>query len=804
MKYLLHPAASGRPSRFVYREAAKAGVYDFEVTTHGRGNLVAGAHLIWQETGYSLGGGAVDTEIRGSILPDRYGNWVVATADPRTPLSGPTKWGYKSQTELQPLTRVDIIRAKNAVPKVPEVRVRKPEEVLAEFRQSPRDYVVIDIEGTTEDMHILGVGWDSEVAWVMAWDREPCLALLRAIIESGTTLVFHNANYDVTELTGLGLPMPEKFEDTIVLAAMFNPSLKKGLQPQVLSWVDGSTAWKGLVDHKRGYQYAPERAKPGQYRALWAEIMRRLGRNAPVTPWQWYAFYNGLDVAYTFRLHSQLRVFLTDTGQLPRYEALEKRLHPHLIKMGLTGMPVNTKTRASLVKECKRIESEANAVLTARGEEVLRQEYEKWQQTTDILRQEILAAGGKLGDHKEYTSARSKAAIRKKNLDKGFNFDSPSQRAALIYDHLGLPKVGRNGRSTQEDVLTTLRLRLSRTGVDGKPAPSCKPKVGTIEEAVAILDALITGKQYATWRRNFLSSKLVKQHGSRRPRMQTEYHLHRAKSNRLSSGTSTDDADKKEKKQQLQNVPKPLRRPVEADPGFRLVGGDWSNVEWAVVQVLAMRVPDVVNERLGIPKGFHRKLLDRFQARELDAHCYLASVVEGIPEAEITPPQRQNCKSYTHGRNFLGTEYALAAAAGHTIAQAQKVCRAHHKAFRPDGWWEVTETFVREHGYVECAYGWRRYFEEEEFKMTEVLGTQVQGSAAELCKYVLLDIFETLKPGWEVLTSTHDSILMQVPETDETAAINWLKAKMEQPISFLDDTWFPADVGSGQTWKEVG
>jgi DNA polymerase I-like protein with 3'-5' exonuclease and polymerase domains len=810
MKYLLHRAAQGRPSRFVYGQAARAGIEDFEVVTHHDApDLVAGHHEIWRATGYSLS----DLIVRGSVLPLKSSGWTTATLDPRIPLKGPKKWGFKSMVSLAPLTRVDIIRAKTADPDVPLVKVRRPGEILAEFKQARPKYTVLDIEGTTEDMHIVGLGWDPNVAWVTAWDRESCMELLREVMTSGTTLIFHNANYDVAELLGLGVPLPQAWEDTIVLAAMYNPGLKKGLQPQVLSWVTGSTTWKGLVDHRKGYQFAPDGSKPAEYRRLWTEIMRRLGRGVPGTPWQWYAFYNGLDVAYTFRLHAQLRAFLAETGQLERYDALEKKLQPHLVHMGYRGMPVNQKTRRELVSICKKHEKAANARLAKVGETILRDDYEHWARQVEDLKASIKRDGGKLSDSKEYTSARGKMTRRRKNMEKGFNFDSPPQRAALVYDHLNLPEVGYNGRSTQEEVLSELKLRMQRIDEYGEPAPTVVPRHGSIEDACEILDALIEGKQYATWRRNFLSAPLVPQLGDRRPRMQTEYHLHRAVSNRLSSGTAKDDDDKKEKKQQLQNVPEPLRAPVEADPGHVLVGGDWSNVEWAVVQVLAIAVPDYVKDRLGIPRDFHSKLLNRFLARDLDAHRYLASIVEGIPEADVKKSQRQNCKSYTHGRNFFGSERALAAAAGHTLAMSRRVCQAHHEAFHPEAWWEVARQFVADHGFIECAYGWRRYFEESDPKPTEILGTQVQGSAAELCKYVLLDIFETVygefEKTWEILTSTHDSILMQVPEQDKLLAVDWLKRKMEQPIPFLatpeypKGVCFPADVAAGATWDQV-
>jgi DNA polymerase I-like protein with 3'-5' exonuclease and polymerase domains len=495
--------------------------------------------------------------------------------------------------------------------------------------------------------------------------------------------------------------------------------------------------------------------------------------------------------------------------RLEYYDELLKPLHPFLVDMGLRGLPTNPETRGALVKACRKAERAALEVVEEKGNMILRADRDYWQAEADRLRDEAKAKGQKLTGLKPYQSAMNKLRTRKANVEKGFALSAPGQRAALVYDYLGLPTVGREGRSTKEEVLEELILRMNRRDENDKAAPSASPIRGTLEEATEILNALVIGSKNATWRRNFLSTPLVDTPGPGWPRLQTEYHLHRTATGRLSSGTAKDDADKKEKKQQLQNVPKPLRAPVEADPGMVLVGGDWSNVEWAVVQVYSINVPDWVKQKLGIPLDFHDRLLERFLARDLDAHRYLASVVYGKPEEEITPQERQSCKAYTHGRNYKGSERGLAASAGHTVAVATRTCKAHKDAFMPHGWWWMAEEFVKNHGYIETAGGWRRWFFEMSPKPTEIMGTQIQGSAADLCKLVLLDVFRTLPTAWEVLTTTHDSILLQVPEAEEQKAAGWLTSKMEQPIPFLTTprypkgVCFPADVGSAKTWDKV-
>jgi DNA polymerase I-like protein with 3'-5' exonuclease and polymerase domains len=811
MKYQANHAASGRPIRFVYSQAAKAGCQNLEAVNRG-GDVVAGTHEIFRETGYSLS----DLEARGSVLPAYDGRWIIGTIDPRTPLTGNKKLGYKSMTGLVPMVSVDLARSLSAAPRVPTIVVQPLAKTLEIYREKRRRYLSVDIEGHGTDIHLVGVGWDEDTAYVAPWSgSEEDVAALDEMIQNSTP-IFHNANYDVPELEIAGVRKPLDWEDTIVLAALYNPSLKKGLQSQVLSWVDGTTTWKGLVDHKRGYDYCG--GKVAQYRSMWLEIMDRVGRKGPTTPWHWYCFYNGLDVAYTFRLHAQLRKFLTAQGanRIGYYDNLLKPLHPYVVDMGQRGLPTNPGTRKRLVAECRRNEKKADKALKTLGAKILQDELVHWQGEVARLKRETLATGGKLGDNKEYGSARNKLRTRERNHAKGFNIDAHLQRSAMVYDYLGLPTVGRNGRSTQEDVLEELLTRLRRVDLDGNPNPACKPKMGTLEEACDLLDALVLGKKNATWRRNFLSMPLVQRWGDQWPRLQTEYHLHRATTGRMASGANPDDSDKKVKRQQLQNVPEPLRAPVEADPGMVMVGGDWSNVEWAVVQVMAILVPVHIKRKLGIPLDFHKKLLDRFLAGDLDAHRYLASIAFGLPEEEITKAQRKRCKPYTHGRNFYGAPATLARNAGHTAEVGKVVCKGHERAFAPHAWWEYTIDLVRRMGYIETAHGWRRFFFDMDPKPTEILGTQIQGSAADLCKYVLLDIFRSVDRGnlgreqpWEVLTTTHDSILMQVPKEDEQGAKDWLTRKMEQPIPFLatpdypEGVCFPADVHSGPTWMDV-
>src|SRR5437867_754310 len=97
--------------------------------------------------------------------------------------------------------------------------------------------------------------------------------------------VFHNAAYDVPALEAEGVEV-RQWIDTINLAALVNPSVKLGLEAQALTYVPGSVAWKGLVDHKRGiHAMTPAVAL---FRKLWREVLGRAGRLCPDGDEAWF------------------------------------------------------------------------------------------------------------------------------------------------------------------------------------------------------------------------------------------------------------------------------------------------------------------------------------------------------------------------------------------------------------------------------------------------------------------------------------------------------------------------------------
>ena len=285
------------------------------------------------------------------------------------------------------------------------------------------------------------------------------------------------------------------------------------------------------------------------------------------------------------------------------------------------------------------------------------------------------------------------------------------------------------------------------------------------------------------------------------PRIPTQYSQHRAASGRLSSGVDTSDPDKGikgRKVQQMQNMPKRLRDMFVPDDGMIMVGADWSNIEWLAFMVFAAR--------LNRPAGHHKALIERFCSGELDAHRYLASVFYGVDESKIIPPQRKTVKPFTHGLNYYGAPTTIGRMGGVPDDISGRVAVAHERAFRVSPIQQHLIAVAKQQRFIETSWGWRVWFFDVDPKPTEILGLRTQAECADLCKVMLVDLFRDMekRPRWEVLTTTHDSVVLQVPIADREPAENYLSSLMSRPVAQWGGIRPVVAVNSGYSWEEIG
>lgn len=150
------------------------------------------------------------------------------------------------------------------------------------------------------------------------------------------------------------------------------------------------------------------------------------------------------------------------------------------------------------------------------------------------------------------------------------------------------------------------------------------------------------------------------------------------------------------------NMPRELKTMFGAPAGKTLLSVDYAAIEFRFAAWLA-----------GV-KG----VLDRYAADpNFDPHRWFAAHFFGIPESEVTKEQRQIAKSGNFGLLYKSSaaglaEYAFKTSGVRMSLRTAMAVREAWLALLPEIplFWDETERFLRQHGYVESITGRRRNF----------------------------------------------------------------------------------------------
>jgi DNA polymerase I-like protein with 3'-5' exonuclease and polymerase domains len=138
------------------------------------------------------------------------------------------------------------------------------------------------------------------------------------------TVVFHNAKFDFGVLHRAGLPVPTKFEDTIIAS-------------QLLDERKGVHSLKTLAKTRLGIEDPLTFDEADKMRLLDPEVFAEYARN---------------DARYTFRLWDKFQAEI-DEQELTEVYAMEKQLLPVVMRMEERGMKLDIKSLATIEREVK-------------------------------------------------------------------------------------------------------------------------------------------------------------------------------------------------------------------------------------------------------------------------------------------------------------------------------------------------------------------------------------------------------------------------------------------------------------------
>lgn len=368
----------------------------------------------------------------------------------------------------------------------------------------------------------------------------------------------------------------------------------------------------------------------------------------------------------------------------------------------------------------------------------------------------------------------TKLAALEKNITalagRDFNVGSPKQLGTILFEEIGLP----GGRKT---------------------------KTGDWSTAVDVLEDLagqgheIVGK-VLEWRQ---LSKLKSTYTDSLPeeinpvtgRVHTSFNMTGTTTGRLSSSDPN-----------LQNIPirteegRKIRRAFVAEPGWKLLSVDYSQVELRLAAALA----DV--------KALKQAFIDK-----VDIHTMTASQVFGIPLDQVTPEIRRSAKAVNFGIIYGISGFGLAKQLNVSVGEASDFIRRYLNKFHEiQDYMEACKDEARQHGYVRTYYGRKCFIPNINSKNgawrsgaeRQAINAPLQGTAADIMKMAMARMPSALSEAGlsaRMLLQVHDELVFEVPDAEIEKTAEIVKTVMRE----AGNVGIPleAEAGWADNWADA-
>lgn len=349
-----------------------------------------------------------------------------------------------------------------------------------------------------------------------------------------------------------------------------------------------------------------------------------------------------------------------------------------------------------------------------------------------------------------------------------FNINSTKQLGQVLFERLGLPviKKTKTGYSTSNDVLEKLYDEHAVIGYIIKYRQLTKLKSTYIDGLKDIADD--NGFVHTT----FVQVSTV--------------------TGRISS-----------KEPNLQNIPirtkegREIRRLfLPSEKGRRLITSDYSQIE---LRILAAISDDAVMK----------------QAFEdgVDIHTRTASEIFEVPLSEVTDNQRRDAKAVNFGIVYGISDFGLSRNMNISVKRAGRYIQRYFERFSGvKRYMDEVKVKAKHDGYVTTLLGRRRYLPElkssnfniRSFGERAALNTPIQGTAADIIKLAMIDVYNKLSEGGyksKLILQVHDELIVDTAEDEIEAVKMLIKECMEN--AYRLEVSLLCDIGIGDNWLEA-
>lgn len=229
----------------------------------------------------------------------------------------------------------------------------------------------------------------------------------------------------------------------------------------------------------------------------------------------------------------------------------------------------------------------------------------------------------------------------------------------------------------------------------------------------------------------------------------------------------------------LQQIPEKLRKAIGGEDKYRLLGADFSQME---LRILAQESKDP-------------ELVKAFMTGQ-DVHTSTASLMFNVKPENVTKEQRFTAKTLNFGITYgmkigkftdsLNIEAKKTGQPAITMAQANQLMTLYKKTYKTaNQYLESLGTFALREGYVETAYGRKRWFNPASNALTpkayagqiEAIkragaNMPIQGTNADITKMAMIDIYDELREynfKADIILQVHDEIVLLAHNTQVEA-----------------------------------
>ena len=350
---------------------------------------------------------------------------------------------------------------------------------------------------------------------------------------------------------------------------------------------------------------------------------------------------------------------------------------------------------------------------------------------------------------------------------ESFNINSPKQLGEILFNKLKYPVIKKNksGYSTSQEVLEKL--------LDAGDIP------GFVLEYRSLTKLKST---YIDGLRDSADSD---------GRVRSTFRQNNTATGRLSSQDPN-----------LQNIPirtdegRLIRKAFVAKEGYKLVDADYSQIELRLLAHLA-------NDKNMI-KAFEN---------DLDIHASTAAEVFHVDIKDVTSAQRSDAKAVNFGIIYGISSFGLSQNLGISRKQAQEYIDKYMASYPEiDKYMEDIVKDAKKKGFVETITHRRRMIPELNSKNKNVRGfgerialnTPIQGSAADIIKIAMINVYEELNRRQldsKLILQIHDELIIEAKEDEVEEVIELMRNEMENTIKLRVP--LKVDIKVGDTWYET-